>query len=182
MKNISTQKLNRIIYSIWDLQQALSFLTFLIEDCDFQKKYSKLEIRRFKCYETSFIISFSRPFQQSRGKTTLGLKELGVQLSQSEIDLQEKLLGFRKTIIAHSDDDEMHFKSSTFCITDDHRKFQFPNLTFDESLLLSESEIFQCADLTKRLLTNLCRFIFHIAQESPELLEKYKSPLRHETN
>lgn len=84
LEQITKDELIRIIYSQWDMQQALSALTFLLEDCDFEQKYSRAEIRKFMCYEANLIISFSRPFIQSRGKSILNLKKMGISLSESD--------------------------------------------------------------------------------------------------
>jgi hypothetical protein len=71
---LSDAQLQRIIYSLWDFQQALSAITFLLEECDFGAKYHFVELRKFRCYETNIIVSFTRPFETSRGHTSLGLK------------------------------------------------------------------------------------------------------------
>jgi len=55
-----------IIYSAWDFQQALSALTFLLEECDFDEQYSRIQLRKFRCFETTTIVSFSRPFKVAR--------------------------------------------------------------------------------------------------------------------
>lgn len=51
-----------------DLQMALSSLTFFNEEFDFdQKKYNYIELRRLKCFELSFVVSYSRAFTVSEG-------------------------------------------------------------------------------------------------------------------
>ncbi|MEA3085971.1 MAG: hypothetical protein QOC89_3668 [Paraburkholderia sp.] len=35
LSNLTDGQLQRLIYSTWDFQQALSALTFLMEECDF---------------------------------------------------------------------------------------------------------------------------------------------------
>jgi hypothetical protein len=56
----------RLLYSLGDFQLALSACQFLSE-CDPQSKYNKIELRRFRCFETTLIITYSRPFSQSEG-------------------------------------------------------------------------------------------------------------------
>ena len=80
LSEVSDTQLSRIVYSIWDFQQALSALTFLMADCDLDGRYSKVELRRFRCYEAQVIISFCRPFVESRGSNSLSLKKLGMRL------------------------------------------------------------------------------------------------------
>jgi hypothetical protein len=87
---ITEQQLTRAIYSLWDFQQALSALTFLLEDCEFDKKYDKITLRRFRCYEANLIISMARPFEITRGGTTIGLRALGIKLSDDEKNISRK--------------------------------------------------------------------------------------------
>jgi hypothetical protein len=42
-----------------DLQQALSAREFLYE-CDETQTYSKIELRRFRCYETTLVVAYAR--------------------------------------------------------------------------------------------------------------------------
>ncbi len=56
----------RLLYSLNDLQQALSACEFLYE-CDETNTYTKIDLRRFRCYETTLVVAYTRPFTQSRG-------------------------------------------------------------------------------------------------------------------
>jgi hypothetical protein len=53
---------------IWhaDLQTSLSAITFLNE-ADENEKYDYIELRRFKCYETAFVVAYGRAFTKSGG-------------------------------------------------------------------------------------------------------------------
>ncbi len=171
---ISEQQLDRIIYSHWDFQQALSALTFLAEECSWEPKYPKPELRRFKCYESTAIISFARPFQASRGCTTLSLKSLGITLNSSQMQLKNKLIVLRNKIIAHSDFEEMHFRASTFTIPSFDLKV--PELQFDEGLSLTEEEVREFMELLILLRWEISNWLFLLAQRNPEMLNKYKLP------
>ena len=48
----------RLLYSLNDLQQALSACEFLYE-CDETHTYSKIELRRFRCYETTLVVAYT---------------------------------------------------------------------------------------------------------------------------
>jgi hypothetical protein len=50
----------RLLYSLGDLQLALSASAFLAE-CEPDEKYSKVELRRFRCYETALVTAYNRP-------------------------------------------------------------------------------------------------------------------------
>ena len=159
---------------MWDIQQALSALTFLLEDCDFEERYSHVELRRFRCYESTLIISMARPFETTRGGTTIGLRALGITLNQDQKRLVKKILELRRTIVAHSSDDEMHFRVSTFPLKDGYQNV--PHFQFNERLHLQEVELRQLESLLKYLKHQIAEFFYKVAQEQPELLDRYKEP------
>ncbi|MBU1395957.1 MAG: hypothetical protein KKE84_07415 [Gammaproteobacteria bacterium] len=170
---ITEQQLTRAIYSLWDFQQALSALTFLLEDCAFEEKYDKVTLRRFRCYESNLIISMARPFETTRGGTTIGLRALGIQILDSEKALVEKVLDLRRKIIAHSAEEEMHFRVSTFPVDGE---MKFPNFQFSEGLHLEERELLELETFLRKLMSEMAHFFFKVAQENPEMLNKYKQP------
>lgn len=101
----------RMLYSLRDLEIALSAADFLTE-ADEDENYSHVELRRFKCYETTAVVSYSRPFSESKnGFPKLSLKMCDVSLSEHERGLHEKILATRNTIMAHSDAEFMHFNA-----------------------------------------------------------------------
>lgn len=173
---LTEPQLIRAIYSLWDFQQALSALTFLLEDCEFDKKYSKIELRRFRCYETTLIVSMARPLEQSRGSTTLNLGAVGIKFNKEEKRLVEKVANLRRKIFAHSDEDEMHFRSSTFPVLDG--ELNFPHMQFDETLHLDKPELRELEKLLRKLIADLAKFLFHFSQKNPQAIEKYKVPAR----
>ena len=136
---ITEQQLIRAIYSLWDFQQALSALTFLLEDCDFSEKYLEVSLRRFRCYESNLIVSLARPFETTRAGTTIGLRALGIKLTSNEQALIDRILELRRNIVAHSAEEEMHFRISTFSIPE--TELNFPHFQFNEELHLEESEL-----------------------------------------
>lgn len=172
--NITEQQLVRAIYSTWDFQQALSALTFLLEDCDFGRSYDKVSLRRFRCYESALIVSMARPFEITRSGTTIGLRALGIFLSDDEKALVSKVLDLRRKIVAHSAEEKMHFRSTTFSVMDGD--FNFPHFQFNERLHLEEYELRRLEVFLKRLKGKLAEFFFEVAQARPELLEKYREP------
>jgi hypothetical protein len=171
---LTEQQLVRAIYSSWDFQQALSALTFLLHDCDFDKKYDKVSLRRFMCYESTLIISMARPFETTRSGTTIGLRALEIKLTINEKALLRKITDLRGTIVAHSAEEAMHFRSSTFPVLDG--EFNFPHFQFNEGLHLEKKELLELEIFLKKLKRRLAGFFFNVAQEQPELLEKYREP------
>jgi hypothetical protein len=56
----------RMMYSLTDLQLASSAIAFLSE-CEWDEPISRVELRRYKCYETTALIAYTRPFAAGRG-------------------------------------------------------------------------------------------------------------------
>jgi hypothetical protein len=171
---LTEQQLVRAIYSSWDFQQALSALTFLLEDCNFDEKYDIVSLRRFRCYEATLIISMARPFETTRSGTTIGLRALDIKLSDNEKALVKRVKYLRGKIIAHSAEEEMHFRTSTFPVLEGG--FNVPYFQFNEGLHLKKNELLELESFLRKLKYNLAEFFFRVAQEQPELLEKYREP------
>jgi hypothetical protein len=172
---LTDTQLTRVIQSCGDFQQALSALEFLLEECDYAAKYSTAELRKFQCYENAAIVAFARPFEVSRGRTTLGLRAVGVRLTTTEEKLKGKLIGLRRKVVAHSDDESMHFKISTMQPFDDS-PLAIPVLVFQESLRLDPAEVDELEALLRKLIHGLTVTIFAIAQSQPERINVYKLP------
>jgi hypothetical protein len=169
---LTEQQLTKAIYSMWDFQQALSALTFLLEECDFESKYDKIKLRRFRCYESTVIIAMSKPIETTKGDVTIGFRALGIKHSQDEKALLARISKLRNKVIAHSISEEMHFRIDTF----DVDGINMPTVQFNESLLLSEEELNETELLLKKMIRGISHFIFKTAQSTPELLRKYQEP------
>jgi hypothetical protein len=101
-------QLLRLMMSALDFRHALSAATFLLEDCDWSQTYRTEDLRRFRCYETTMVVAYGRPFAQARGHTapfSWKLLKPGFQLRPDETALHEKLLDCRNKLHAHSDGD-----------------------------------------------------------------------------
>jgi hypothetical protein len=175
LPELTDAQLLRLVYSQWDFQQALSALTFLLEECDFDEKYSAIKLRRFRCYESSIIISFARPLEGSRGKTALGLKGIGIELSQAEKELRDRVIDLRRKVVAHSDEDAMHFKGIILQPFDDIG-IKIPLFKFQETLHLAQDDLRPLEALLRKLTYAIGTTLFQLAQVSPERLEVYKAP------
>lgn len=171
----TAEQFHRTVYAIWDFQQSLSALTFLIEDCDLKSNYTKAELRRLKCYESQIIISFCRPFTQSQGGSQLSLKRIQATLSADEIKLKEDLIHLRNKIIAHSDSEEMHYKGTVIKING-NPEINAPLLIFDEELLLSSCQIKSLELLLRKFISAITEYTFVLCKSHPELFETYKIP------
>lgn len=174
LSELTDVQLDRLIFSLWDFQQALSALTFLMEDCDFEAKYSKVELRRFRCYESSAIISFARPFEPGRNQTIIGLRAIGFQFEPTELKLHGKLMQLRRSVVAHSDDGAMHYRANVHVVVDTH--LNIPHFVFQESLQMPQSDHRPFEALLRRLMHTIGAALFEIAQLQPQRIQKYKVP------
>ncbi|SDU17691.1 hypothetical protein [Pseudomonas moraviensis] len=172
----SEEQFHRIVFSIWDFQQALSALTFLEEECDLTQKYSRVELRRFKCYETQSIISFARPFVASRSGIQLSAKRVGVNLTSEEREHSNEILLLRNKIVAHSDTEEMHYKVQTLEFGGQN-SIKAPVFIFDEGLLLTGKQRRDFESLLRKLIHGLHEFAFQLCKSNPERFEFYKVPI-----
>jgi hypothetical protein len=175
VSGLSDVQLRRLAYSLWDFQQSLSALTFLMEECDFDAKYSVVELRRFRCFESTVIISFARPFEGSRGQTTVGLRAIGIQPTEEEKEIQERLMKLRRKVIAHSDDDEMHFNVQMIQPMEDS-EIRLPLFKFQESLYLKSAELRPLEAFLHRLIRTITGAHFRLAQSNPYRIERYQIP------
>ncbi len=122
----------RLFYSQRDLQFALSAFDFLAE-LDVESSYSKIELRRFRCYLDAGIIAYGRPFTATVGVPTLSLKQIGVRPTPAEKHLHDELMAYRHKVVAHSDVERMRIAVTSFQPFDDH-EVSMPVMTIDEGL------------------------------------------------
>ncbi|KRE08899.1 hypothetical protein ASE61_04955 [Bosea sp. Root670] len=98
-----------MLYSLGDLKLALSAANFLSE-CEPGEKISKVDLRRFKSYETTLVVAYARPFSASRGTDRippLSLKMTGAKLTVEQRALHDRIIELRNKAFAHSDGDMM---------------------------------------------------------------------------
>jgi hypothetical protein len=138
-KILTENQIIKLIQSINDFSVANSALIFLSE-VEGDKTYSKGDLRRFRCFETTAIISYARPFSESRGivpKLTLNL--LGIKLDQQNLTLHNNLIALRNKTFAHSDSDMMRFISKPHRIEMDNGfYYTILETVFDEGLNFSD--------------------------------------------
>jgi hypothetical protein len=98
-------RLQRLMISIQDFQIAGSAATFLLEDVDETAGYPLAELRRFRCYETTMVIAYARPFSMARGAVmpliimTLPRFDEGMRFTYAEVErILEKLRVFVHTL------------------------------------------------------------------------------------
>lgn len=158
----------RMIYSLGDFQLALSALTFLCE-VDPDSKYSKENIRRYKCFETAMVVAYSRPFSSSHGEVPrLTLDMIGVELSDEQKDLHKLVVGLRNQSFAHSDAAKMRMVVKSFEVGLGEKNPMTMFLpAFDEGLQFAgSSDLNPLNDLINLLYSSLYELLLIDAQEN----------------
>lgn len=127
--------LKRMVIASSDLQTSLSAITFLNE-ADAEESYSKVELRRYKCYETAFIVSYGRTFTNSKGSRykKLSLKMIGVELSSKQTELHNKIINARHKKYAHSDMELAHTRIDLHYINVKGVDMPIHHIQWDEGL------------------------------------------------
>jgi hypothetical protein len=171
----------RMIYSIRDFQLALSAADFLSE-CDMKAKYNKVELRRYKCFETTMIIAYARPFSDSKGDIPkFSFKMIGLKLTPEERSLHQRLRSLRNKAIAHSDGEMMRFAAKPHEIDlGDGRTVVPVETIFDEGLAFVD--FLECAkvmNLFKKIIHQLIKNIFSESNEKPALYQMKMDYLHH---
>lgn len=165
---------HRTIYSGWDFQQALSALNFLIQECEYDKKYSRNDLRRFRCYETTLITSFVRPFKVGRGRKQFDLSTIGFELTADDAKIIDKLMRLRDKVVSHSDEEEMEYRAESIKLLDNDN-IRMPILQFREALYLGKDELIKIQELLHRIIRALAEYQFKIVQSDPNYFSKFKA-------
>ena len=139
-------QLRRLMMSALDFRHALSAATFLMEDVDWELgRYTQEDRRRFKCYETSMVVSYGRPFSTARGMAaSFSWKQLGREFAMSadEKILHKMLIDARNRIYAHSDDDHSDITASIWrSDLGEGRTFDFLSIEGGERLLFDQGQV-----------------------------------------
>ncbi|TFH84778.1 hypothetical protein EQG41_20610 [Billgrantia azerbaijanica] len=163
--------MDRAIYTVWDMQQANSALAILQEDREFGKSYKKKDMRRFQCYETQAIVAFCRPLAAK------AFPEIGHVFDDEDLCLKEKVFYLRNKKFAHSDQEEMHFKSRWINVSiEDEEPCFFPTFVYDEALDLTEKECDRLMGLCGSIISSCYEYIFRESRRDPSLIKHYKFP------
>lgn len=160
----------RLLYSMKDIQLALSAADFL-QECDPEARISMVELRRYKCYETTAIVSYARPFSESRGGfPKLSLKMIGVRLDEDKKALHEKLLDLRNRTVAHSDAEMMRMAVRFQELNiGNGEKFPYIRPAFDEGLdFVGLGPVWEMLSLFHTVYDGLFSTIMADARKNPD--------------
>ena len=139
------ERLLRLMMTALDFRHSLSAATFLLEDWDRSKGDNTKELRRLKCYETTMVVAYGRPFSQAKGAVApFSWKQIkpGFQIEPRELEIHNRLIEHRNKLHAHSDGDFTQIRPeiwrSKLPNGPDH---DFLAILGGESLVFSEVEV-----------------------------------------
>lgn len=159
----------RLLYSLNDLQQARSACEFLYE-CDEDEKYSKIDLRRFRCYETTLVVAYTRPFSQSIGEIpALTMKMIDLRLSPERQAVHDQLIQMRNKIMAHSDAEMMRMTTEAYEVgLDAERPFYMMQTVFDEGVTLLGQLLMDANTVLNEVHQAIVKSLYRDAQANPE--------------
>ena len=159
-------ELTRLLYSVADFQMALSAAEFLSE-CDPNSKYQREQLRRFRCYETTMVVSYCRPFSKSFSEVpSFSFNMIEIAMSDNERLIHERLCHYRNKVFAHSDSEMMRMKSVTFPIEGKNLPLNFLDLRFDEGLHFLP-DIDETIAWLRRIIEAIVKYTFPLVQDNP---------------
>ncbi len=178
--NDRIELLKRMVACHADIQTSLSAITFLNE-ADEHESYSIEQLRRFKCYETTFVVAYGRAFTESDGSKhkLLSFKRVGLKLSPEENRLHSKILDARRRKYAHSDLSAIHTRIDLHDIAFDSEGLgvAHAHIQWDEGLDFIEGfEPDQIMDLLRKIRHQLFLTINVLANELRDHLPIYIRP------
>jgi hypothetical protein len=160
-----------------DIQLALSAADFL-QECDPESSISKVELRRYKCYKTTAIVAYARPFSESRGGVPkLSMKMIGVRLDDQNQALHDKIIELRNQVVAHSDEEMMRMVVRIDDLNiGNGETVPFINTAFDEGLdFVGYGPVSQLLTLFHTVFSGIYLTLFEDARANPE-----KFDIRHD--
>ncbi|MCC8934884.1 hypothetical protein [Rhizobium sp. 'Codium 1'] len=168
--NDEREFLKRLVIAHADIQQALSAITFLGEEVDEEAKYTKVELRRIKCFKTAFIVAYGRAFTSSKGRyDKLSLKKIGIRLTEPERELHELIIQLRQKVYAHSDEDYAHVRLDVWTMDMPSGSYAVPHMQFDHGLEFASFYKRDAAiSLMRKIMHGLFRTVQALASRQPE--------------
>ncbi|ESY42557.1 hypothetical protein X747_12440 [Mesorhizobium sp. LNJC384A00] len=135
-------RFQRWVISIRDFGIARSAAIFLAEEFDENISYKLPELRKFRCYETTLVVSYARPFAKAEGVVgSLSLKDIGLKSTDEFWPLHVRVLELRNKLFGHSDAEHVPFRV-LYSLLDKARPDAPIILTrFSDELTLTTSEI-----------------------------------------
>lgn len=157
----------RLVQSIADFQMALSAADFMCE-LDEDQPLTRVERRRYRCFEDSAVIAYGRAFTAANGLSALSFKQLKIKPAADERDLHDRIMQRRHKVVAHSDADRQRILFTTERLSAENMTVMLPRVDFDDALAFF-SERRPLVEWLRRLLEAAGEVLFHQVQGVPEV-------------
>lgn len=123
----------RLVQALADFQMALSAIDFMCE-LDEDTRLTRVERRRYRCFEDAAVIAYGRAFSNAEGLPFLVFKHMDIKPTPEEQELHDRLIERRRKVVAHSDADRQRILFATEEFQADDGKFMIPHVDFDDAL------------------------------------------------
>lgn len=140
-------ELRSLHYAMGDFSEAHSAAHMLQSDLYGNDQYDLPTRRRMRCFETTLIIAYCRPFTHSAGRKRLTFELIGYEPEEDERALHEKLIFLRNKVIAHGQVSETPMSLHSI----DFEDFQARIPEFYTALWLNDEEIGIVSQLLPKL-------------------------------
>lgn len=155
----------RLLQSITDFQMALSAFDFICE-LDEDDTISRIERRRFRCFEDAAVVAYWRPFTQSNGLPALSMKKLGINPSKPQMLLHKRIKTHRNKVVAHTDADRMRLALKTSKVRG--HDVMLPTIDFDDGLAFFD-ERYELIEWLRILIQRASHLLFERVQGDSEV-------------
>lgn len=152
----------RKIQALQDFQHAWSSFLFLEE---LPSQVSQEERWRFRCYHDAAVISYCRPFTQSKGLPTLSFKAIGIEPASDERELHRRIIEYRNKVVAHTDADRMSLVVTSSRVLEGFA-YVMPHVFEDVGFEFAD-EIDAIIAWLRTIMTPLATFVFDLMQTMP---------------
>jgi hypothetical protein len=158
-----------MLYSLKDIQLALSAADFL-QDCVPDQPINKVELRRYKCFESTAIVSYARPFSESEGGVPkLSMKMIGVRLDPEKEAMHNEIIQLRNRVVAHSDAEMMRMVVQTRSVNlGNGETMPYFNMAFDEGLDFLGDRVSKMLDLFHTVYSGIHETLMADLRVNPE--------------
>lgn len=164
-------RLRRLLISSRDFGIANSATLFLLGEVDETAKYDLEHLRRFRCYETTMVVAYARPFSMTRGDVH-PLRKVDVGLSNRHrfSRMHDRLMSYRNTIFGHSDAE--HIGMAVWSITpfEDRPDLTMTMPRFDEGMVFTLDEVELIGDTVREFMATIMRSVNEL---SPRFQDKF---------
>lgn len=165
--NLLTPQQVRLVQSIADFQMALSAVDFMCE-LDEDQPLTRVERRRYRCFEDAAVIAYGRAFTAANGLPALSFKQLKLKPTADERGLHDQLLERRHKVIAHSDADRQRILFATERFVADNMTVMLPHVDFDDALAFFSARR-PLIEWLRRVIDAAGKVLFDQVQDMPEV-------------